>query len=353
MSKQIDGCHGSLSVLDTTRQEIRFATEWTSTPDWPKWRQLLDEKYAAMMPFYATLTQCDIGEVYNTAQMAGMIGHPNIYEHPFFEEWALPSGRRDTVGSVVMKSPGRFAMLALHTSTYRDLVGPQELAIGRLLVPHVRRAVTIGDLLGMATARAATLEATLDKMSAAVVVTDAQSRVVLSNAAGDAMLRTGETISTEDGQLRGRQPQATKALRTAIGQSVDPVYKLGSNGIDVPLRDSQGRPAIAHVLPLERGRSQFDWGPRATAAVFVAPVAYPLPSAEVLIALFGLTAMEARVLMEIAEGRNRAQAAAALGIADSTVKTHLDRVFSKTGTSDQASLNRLVRELSSPGSRAD
>lgn len=352
MSKQIDGCQGSISVLDTTRQEIRFATEWASTPDWPKWRKLLDEKYAAMMPFYGLLTQFDICEIYNTAQMAAMIGHPNIYEHPFFNEWALPSGRRDTVGCVVMKNPGRFAMFALHTSTDRDLVGPRELAIARLLVPHVRRAVTIGDLLNMATSQAATLQATLDKMSAAVVVTDADARVILCNAAGEAMLRTGETIDTENGQLRARQPQATKVLQSAIGRTVNPVHQLGGNGIDVPLRDSTGGPAIAHVLPLEPGRPGRDWGSRATAAVFVAPVEYALPSAEALTALFGLTTMEARVLMHIADGRSRSEAASALGIADSTAKTHLERVFSKTSTNDQASLARLVKELSSPARRA-
>ncbi len=48
MCLQIDGCHGSISVLDTTRRQISFATEWSSTPDWPTWRKLLDEKYAAL-----------------------------------------------------------------------------------------------------------------------------------------------------------------------------------------------------------------------------------------------------------------------------------------------------------------
>ena len=73
-----------------------------------------------------------------------------------------------------------------------------------------------------------------------------------------------------------------------------------------------------------------------------------LPSAAALTALYGLTTMEARVLMQIAEGRNRAEAAAALSIADSTAKSHLDRVFSKTGANDQAALARLLRELSAP-----
>ncbi len=353
MCRHVDACQGSISVLDTTRREIRFATEWTSSPDWPKWRKLLDEKYAALMPFFGLMQQFEIGEVRNTAQMAEMIGLQNVYEHPFFKEWALPSGRKDTIGSVVMKKSDRVGIFAMHTPTSRDLVGPRELAIGALLVPHVRRAVTIGDLLDQATSKAQTLQATLDTVSAAVVVTDADARVVHCNAAGDALLRSGALIDTEDGQLRTRQLPATRALRTAIVQSEDPVNKLGANGIDVPLRSRSGGPAIAHVLPLQQGRRQRDWGTRATAAVFVSPVQYSLPSAAALTALYGLTAMEARVLMQIAEGRNRAEAAATLGIADSTVKSHLERVFSKTGANDQAALARLLRDLSAPIRKAD
>ena len=351
----IDGCLGSIIVHDTERHEMRLAMEWSGhSDDWPHWRKLFEETYAARMPFYDCLRRQDVGDVVNTAQMAAIIGRQDdIYDDPFFTEWALPAGLRDNIAGIIMKTRNRVGTFALHTSTKRDLVGPRELAIGALLAPHVRRAVTIGDLLNMATAKAATLQATLDTLSAAVIVTDAQARIVHCNSAGEAMLRDGEPIGTEDGQLRSRQPQATKALRIAIAQTDDPVRRIGSNGIGVPLRHSDGGPAIAHVLPLAQGGPNRDWGPRATAAVFVAPVDYAPPAADALIALYGLTAMEARVLLQIAAGKNRAQAAAALGIADSTAKTHLDRVFSKTGTSDQAALARLVATLASPARTAD
>ena len=87
--------------------------------------------------------------------------------------------------------------------------------------------------------------------------------------------------------------------------------------------------------------------------MFVAPSSFVPPDVDALIALYGLTSMEARILMQIAGGKNRAEAAAHLGIADSTAKTHLDRIFSKTGTSDQARPSHLVRDLSSPARKSD
>jgi DNA-binding NarL/FixJ family response regulator len=49
-----------------------------------------------------------------------------------------------------------------------------------------------------------------------------------------------------------------------------------------------------------------------------------------------LTPTELRVLLAIVESGGVPQVAAALGIANSTVRTHLGRLFSKTGTSRQA-----------------
>ena len=59
-----------------------------------------------------------------------------------------------------------------------------------------------------------------------------------------------------------------------------------------------------------------------------------------------LTPTELRVLLAIVESGGVPQVAAALGIAYSTVRTHLGRLFSKTGTSRQADLVKLVVSFS-------
>ena len=49
----------------------------------------------------------------------------------------------------------------------------------------------------------------------------------------------------------------------------------------------------------------------------------------------------------MAEGETVAAASRALGINESTVRTHLLRIFEKTGTSRQADLVRLAASLTS------
>jgi DNA-binding NarL/FixJ family response regulator len=50
----------------------------------------------------------------------------------------------------------------------------------------------------------------------------------------------------------------------------------------------------------------------------------------------GLTAREAEVLSLVAAGRTNAQIAAALVVSQSTVKTHINNIFAKTGVTDRA-----------------
>ncbi len=54
------------------------------------------------------------------------------------------------------------------------------------------------------------------------------------------------------------------------------------------------------------------------------------------------------MLLAIVEVGGVSNVADALGVADSTVKTHLGRVFEKTGTTRQADLVKLVAAYASP-----
>jgi DNA-binding CsgD family transcriptional regulator len=60
---------------------------------------------------------------------------------------------------------------------------------------------------------------------------------------------------------------------------------------------------------------------------------------------YGLTLAEARVALHVASGRSVADVGAQLKISPNTVKTHLRRVFSKTGVHRQAELASITASL--------
>ena len=119
------------------------------------------------------------------------------------------------------------------------------------------------------------------------------------------------------------------------------------------------------ALPLDRPRRRAPRRPRATAHVGRAasrrhrdlrscrPVraqggpGHPLPAGGHRRA-YKLTPTELRVLLAIVEIGGAPEVAEALGIADGTVKTHLGRLFEKTGAKRQADLVKLVAGFSNP-----
>jgi DNA-binding CsgD family transcriptional regulator len=107
---------------------------------------------------------------------------------------------------------------------------------------------------------------------------------------------------------------------------------------------------VAHVLPLTSGaRRKASVAYSAVAAVFVRKAALELPHPlETSANTFKLTPAEMRVLMMIVEVGGVPEAAPVLGISETTVKTHLQRIFAKTATGRQADLVKLVAGYMSP-----
>ena len=348
----IGATQSSISIYDFQQKSVHWASQWGGDPYWMK---LYAEKYAPMMPFWQIMNLYELGETANTRSLVERIGssEDEFRSSQFFQEWAKPAGYHDVLGCTIMRSETQMGNFQLYTPPTRELIGPRDLAIADLLFPHVRRAVMIGNLLDMRAIATAAFEATINTLNVAVALVDADANVLHSNRSAQAMFSAGRPILSQRGALSTHDTSATTAIRQAVSRAAANESELGSGGIGVPIRDRNGEPpfthSIAHVLPLKSGTLRPGLSLGAVAAVFVTPALENSPPPfEALAALYDLTLTEARVMIEIASGKNRAATAIALGIADSTVKTHLARVFEKTGTSEQPELAKLIASLTAP-----
>jgi len=120
--------------------------------------------------------------------------------------------------------------------------------------------------------------------------------------------------------------------------------------VAVPLAARDGERYVAHVLPLSSGaRRSAGLGYAATAALFVQKAALATHSPpEAIARTYRLTPMELRVLLAIVEVGGGPQVAETLGIGEGTVKTHLKRLYEKTGARRQADLVKLFAGYASP-----
>jgi DNA-binding CsgD family transcriptional regulator len=60
---------------------------------------------------------------------------------------------------------------------------------------------------------------------------------------------------------------------------------------------------------------------------------------------YGLTQAEAKVALAASSGLSIPETANRLGLSPNTIKTHLRRIFAKTGTSRQTELARLMASI--------
>jgi len=189
----------------------------------------------------------------------------------------------------------------------------------------------------------------LEGFAFGVVLVDENLRIVHANAAAQAMLAAHDPIRSEEGVLTLSLDAAQASLARAVLQAEMDDTNLGARGIGIPARRKKGDPCVIHLLPLRHGSMRRDLGERAAAALFIAPrtIAPSMP-ADALALLYDLTPAENRVCEMICAGMTLAAIGRSLGVAPSTVKTHLLRVFNKTGTKRQVALVKLATSLSLP-----
>lgn len=199
-------------------------------------------------------------------------------------------------------------------------------------------------------ADAATLADTLDGLDAGLYLVTADGRLVHANAAGQAILDAGDILHEINGRLAACDPTANQTLRHVFAAAGQGDSALDASGIAVPMTGKDGQRHVAHALPLVSGmRRRAGAAYSAAAALFVRKVALTVPPrAEVIAKAFKLTPTELRVLLAIVKLGGVPEVAAALGVAGTTIRTHISRLFEKTGTARQADFVKLVAGYATP-----
>jgi DNA-binding CsgD family transcriptional regulator len=226
--------------------------------------------------------------------------------------------------------------------------GPFEADALRLLSrlhPHVRRSLLLGFRLDGYKALQRAQFSAIDRLSVGIILLDQATKVVFANTAARSM-------GARDGPLRLRNGNLT-AASTTHAQRLHHLIQAALRGapvgaMSIPHPDD-GR-LLTVLVSSVRSRDIerfYGLGMRDVAAmVFVSDPARPLEiPAEWIMDAYGLTLAEARVALAASSGASIPETATRLNISANTVKTHLRRVFAKTGANRQAELARLMTSI--------
>ena len=335
-----------LSVSNPRLQTTRMA----AIAGVPEKSQLL-ATHVEKNPFFKIMHKLEIDEPTGLQQLCHLMGPEGVamfQNSSFVQDYAIPARMGDGVAISLMNQTDRVATLGMVGSADRPAYSIAEFETLRGLAPHIRRAVTIGDLFETQVRESNMFREVVESFSLAVLVVDADMQLLFANPIAEDYLRQGTLLKTFGQKLNIQNEMAHSAVQKAVVLSERAEVALSCSGLGVPLYKTQF-PAIAHVLPLGRRAERSQFHNRAAAAIFIAtPKSDPLPTIDAIAALFGLTTAEKHVATQAANGLVAADIALSRGVSVHTIRSQIDAIYDKTGKNSYAGLQKLIMDLTPP-----
>ncbi len=168
-----------------------------------------------------------------------------------------------------------------------------------------------------------------ERLPLPLILIDEQLRILAANAMGVQLLERDDGLGLRHGMLK-----VTRAVASQLAAAVEGGDHLH---LDV-VRPSGATPYVLRLL--STGGS--DTGQPLAALVVRDADAMPKQPCPVVGKVFGLTRAESRLAHQLVRGNNLLSAAGELGITQNTARTHMKRIYAKTGVRRQADLVRLL-----------
>ncbi|MGY5775082.1 helix-turn-helix transcriptional regulator [Rhizobium sp. LEGMi135b] len=334
----------SLNELQRNRILIKKSVGWD--PYWLAERaKHLPEIHGRLSPWLLCHSDLDTPYIASREIPSGELGASR-----YVQNCLRPQGIVDVAHFFLISTSAYFSEVVLCWQEPHGIMSDREIEIGMLLLPHLRRAVTISNVLDIRTVECARMTETLDALPQGVVLTNDRGTILHANRSAVQILKNGSPIGISKGALHAKSRAANDELSQAIALAARDESAIGKTGIAICLTEADIRPVFAHVLPMAGGQLRSQLQPAAIAAVFIDAPPDEQNSAVALATAFRLTAAETRLLAQLVVGYTLSEAAIELGIAKTTAKTHLTHIFMKTGVSRQADLMRLAMQAAAPGS---
>lgn len=184
---------------------------------------------------------------------------------------------------------------------------------------------------------------TVEPIRAPMFRVDRKGTVGWMNTSAEASVRRGDTLRLVTGRLVARQPRETQAIRTAIEQASLRDASLAGGRACIPILIQQGDADEVCVCWVVT-----EGGGSGAVLVSINNLTFAQDKLDAASAVFGLSRSQQRLAELIATGYDVVASSTLLGVTVNTAKTHLQRIFDKTGVRSQAALIRTLLSIEKP-----
>ena len=271
----------------------------------------------------------------------------------FYREWWRPHRwSLEPITTNLLVDGNAAAILSVSKALDRPAFSSGEKRLFATLAKHLVRGFELQRRLYPLTLASENALTGLGKLPQGLLIVDAEARLVFANGTARALLDAGDGLRVESGAMvTARDASSEQILHRLIAACGTEPGAASFSGGEVAVRRGAGRlPLNLLVMPIkpETATTFIPWSrPRRPAAVLIIsdPEMETRARAERLRERFAFTRAEAAFALEIVKGDGRKAAADRLGITVGTARSHLTRIFDKTGSRRQAELVRLLLDI--------
>ena len=265
-----------------------------------------------------------------------MYDRQRVRSSEYYADYLTPLRADHTIAVVLAHEGGTAAMFSTFRSAAEGPYRRDELELVQLIRPHLEQAFRIHGRLYGPTTRADFSLAALDLIPTGVLLVDRHARVTHMNASAQAMVRANDGLTIEQRMLHLATAAANRRLAGLLAEAR--AHRLSGHsaaGVVLADRPSGKAPYSIVIAPLAEAADD-------VVALLITDPIVPSTNETTLRSLYGLTPAESRVAAALASGKTLPEIAALFQVKIATIRTHLQRIFTKTGTRRQSELIRLI-----------
>lgn len=234
-------------------------------------------------------------------------------------------------------------------SVYREKNGTafdaSESELLNFFMPHLRRAFQLHFRLADLQVRSASLQAAVDMSPTGMIFFDSAGKILCMNRSASSVVAQKDGLLSTPQGLRAEQAQESDTLELLIRQATTTSIGNGLHSGGAILISRRSLPPL-HLLVVPLRSLELGLSTSPAAVVFIVDSSRRLrPAAEILSGLFRLTPAESRVALLLGDGKSLSEIVRILGLSRNTLKTQVAGVYSKTRTSRQSQLVRLLAQF--------
>lgn len=305
------------------------------------------EHYIHMDPFNAYLMDRPAGTMCCTPQIMPM---NEFTRTEYYNDYARPQDIYYAGGGFVLRDDTATAVLGFQRNKAMGAYAPEELQKMAVLATHLQRAFLLSRHVGQLQQQAQAVEQLLAQRPFGVILVNEFGKAAFLNRRAETLVRIQPQLDFSEGRIRLSDRKAAAQLDRLVRGAIDTSLGRGMSAggalrLAAPTTDVE--PIVVVVTPLRLdAQATVLSGPRYCAALFLGSEnERQAIDQQILNSLYTLTPAEARLAVELANGRDLDEISQEFTITKHTARAQLKAIFHKTGCRRQAELVKLLLGL--------